>query len=119
MELLIPIVSTIAFFTAIVIPLFVHIRSRHRERMALIEKGIVNEDVKYLYSHPRISPYSSLKWGLMFLFVGIAIAVAMLWETYTEVTEAIYFALIFIAAGAALIVFYKIALKRLREGEPD
>lgn len=120
MELLIPILVPIVFFAAVGIPIYEHIRSRHRERMALIEKGIVSEDVKYLYSSSALksNPYGALKWGLIFVFVGIGLFIAQIFSALMDVEEVIYFALISIGAGAALLVFYRIALKRQQEGEP-
>jgi len=119
MELLIPIVIPLAFFAAIGIPVYEHIRSRHRERMALIEKGIVGEDVKYLYSGStaKSNPYGALKWGLIFVFVGVGILIAQLLWAFLDADEGIYFALISIGAGVALLLFYRIALKRQKEGE--
>jgi hypothetical protein len=120
MEYLIPILVPLAFFAAIGIPVYEHIRSRHRERIALIEKGIVTEDVKYLYSSAaaKSNPYGALKWGLIFVFVGIGLLIAQIISSVTDVEEVIYFALVSIGAGTALLVFYRIALKRQSEGEP-
>jgi uncharacterized membrane protein len=112
--MLIPIIAIIATFSAIGIPLYHHIRTRHLERMALIEKGIVTEDVQYLYSKPpqKQNSLGALKWGLIFVFVGIGLLVAQILSRLMNVDEVIYFALVSIGAGAALLVFYRIALKR-------
>lgn len=116
-EILIP----IAFFAAVAVPVYEHIRSRHRERMALIEKGIVTEDVKYLYSSSAMksNPYGALKWGLIFVFVGIGILIPLLLMNIFDTDDpTLIFALVPIGAGVALLIFYRIALKRQSEGEP-
>ncbi len=119
MEFLIPIIVTVAFFAAVAIPIYEHIRTRHRERMALIEKGIVTEDVKYLYSgaQAKSNPYGALKWGLIFVFVGLGILIAQLLSPLVAEEQPMYFALVSIGAGSALLIFYRIALKRQKEGE--
>jgi hypothetical protein len=117
--LLIPIIAIIATFSTIGIPLYSHIRTRHRERMALIEKGIVTEDVQYLYSRPaaKSNPYGALKWGLILVFVGVGLLLAQIISALMNVEAVIYLALVSIGAGTALIIFYRIALKRQSEGE--
>lgn len=118
MQFLIPIVISVTFFAAVAVPIYEQIRSRHRERMALIEKGIVTEDVKYLYSSSStINPYSYLKWGLILVFVGIGILMGFLNLYIFGQDPAIIFALIPIGAGVALLIFYRIALKKQKEGE--
>jgi hypothetical protein len=119
MEYMIPILISLGLFAAIAVPIYENIRSKHRERMALIEKGIVTEDVKYLYSGSpeRGNPYGALKWGLILLFVGLALMLAILLSSFLKTDESLYFSLISIGAGVALLVYYRIALKRQREGE--
>ena len=64
--------------------------SKHKERMRIIEKGLTPEDIKALYltqMRPS-SPLSSLKWGILFVMVGLAIFLGVwLDETFRENTH--------------------------------
>ena len=119
MELLIPIIAIIGAFSVIGIPLYQHIRTRHLERMALIEKGIVSEDVKYLYYKPSSinNPYGYLKWGLIFLFVGLGFLIPLLLSYFSDGAITLSLALVPIGVGIALLIYYRIALKFRDEGE--
>jgi hypothetical protein len=116
---LIGLIAVTGFFATIAVPIYHHTSSRHRERMALIEKGIVTEDVKFLYdsSSRRANPYGSLKWGLIFIAGGLGLFLAQILTVYAGMDESTYPALIALGTGTALILFYRIALKRQREGE--
>ncbi len=104
----------LGLFAAITIPLYYHLKSRHTERLALIEKGIVTEDVKYLYdsSHKRSNPFGSLKWGLVLIFVGLGLFLAQLATIKWGLDDSTYPAMISLGAGLALIIFYRIAIKQ-------
>lgn len=80
----------------------VYLAIRRKERMALIEKGL-SADV--LEAHRR-SP-SSLKWGLVFLGVGIGILVGRILAEYTTLgEEESFFSMVFLFGGLSLLVFY-------------
>ena len=69
-EVLIPIVAFI-FFGGVIIT---YITSRHRERMAMVEKGMTSEDIKALYVRQiNRDPLSSLKWGILLVLAGAAV----------------------------------------------
>jgi len=80
----------------------------YRLRNKLIEKGIIDEKVKYL-NLANLGQYraSSLKWGLILAFVGIAVIVVktMIYEVSGEVV----LGTMLIAAGAGLLIYYFIA----------
>jgi hypothetical protein len=90
--------------------------ARHRERMTMIEKGMKAEDLRPFFekSVRPWSPLSSLKWGIVLVFVGAAILLGLwLQETY-QVRGGVFPALIALFGGAALVVFYIIASRRER-----
>ena len=91
-----------------------HILTRHRERVLLIDKGLKAEDVRTLYErHPfRINPLSSLKWGLILVGAGVAFVLAMFADRWYNMEEGIYFGLIAVFAGLALLLFYRVASKK-------
>ena len=80
----------------------------YRTRKHLIEKGLVDEKVKFLQFNKmeHFAP-SSLKWGLVFLFVGVAIVILRVISAY--VPDEVVLGTMLIAAGLGLLVYYVIA----------
>jgi hypothetical protein len=67
-EILIP----IFMFACIALILYKFFDVRHKERMTIIEKGLVSEDLKHLYSQGwKTNPYSSLKYGMLAAFCSV------------------------------------------------
>jgi len=94
--------------------------TRHKERMTIIEKGLVNEDLKHLYSRGawKTNPYSSLKYGMLAAFIGVGILVsAFLSSMFYAQEEQITAGIIFLFGGLGLVMFYTIAKKRMSEDE--
>jgi hypothetical protein len=110
-EVIIPVV----FFLSIVAVWSFIVLTRHKERMTMIEKGLKPEDMKALYERGtwRINPMSSLKWGMIFVGVGIAALIGMYLHAYYLVEEGIYPALMCLFGGVGLIAFYLLASKKL------
>ena len=111
-EVLVPIV----FFLTIAGIWGFTLLTRHKERMTMIEKGLKPEDMKALYERGtlRINPLSSLKWGMIFAFVGVAALIGMYLRTAYYVEEGIYPALMCVFGGIGLIAFYLLASKKLQ-----
>lgn len=112
----------------IIIPIFLfgggaavlwkYLDSRHKERMTIIEKGMITEELKYLYSGfgYKTNPYSSLKYGMLAAFIGVGILVsAFLSHYFYAQEEQITAGIIFLSAGLGLVTFYTIAKKRMAE----
>jgi len=93
------------------------ILTKHKERMTMIEKGLKAEDIKSLYERGtlRINPLSSLKWGIVFVAIGIAVLTGMHLHSNYHMEEGVYPALIALFGGIGLIVFYTIANRRLQQ----
>ena len=89
--------------------------TRHKERMTMLDRGLSPEDIKQLYerSAGKSNPYSSLKWGIVFLSIGLAVIVGMWLREVTYVEEGIYPALITLFGGAGLIVYYMTVRKKI------
>jgi hypothetical protein len=83
--------------------------------MSILEKGLVKEDLKYLYSR-RFSfspnPLSSLKWGIILVSVGLGLVLAMFLRETFRTEEGIYPIMLCLSGGIGLIVFYLIARKK-------
>lgn len=82
----------------------------------MIDKGLKPEDMKALYERGtlRINPLSSLKWGMIFAFVGVAALIGMYLRSAYFVEEGIYPALMCLFGGLGLIAFYLLANKKMQ-----
>lgn len=95
----------IVLFIAVVV--VIKILSDNRIKRMAIEKGLVNEDLKYLYQNSFESKLpTSLKWGLVFVAIGLAFLIGRLMPGFKEDFTV---ALMFILGGLALVSFYFIA----------
>ena len=88
----------------------------NKERMAMIERGIVRTQPT---RHSR--PLQTLKWGLIFCGAGLGLLLAFCLTNYVLMTPnekapAIYFALIAIFGGLGLVISY-VFEKRYEEKE--
>lgn len=107
-------------FGSIATVLYKYLDVRHKERMTIIEKGLVNEDLKHLYTRSawKTNPYSSLKYGMLAAFIGVGILVsAFMSQMFFAHEEQITAGIIFLFGGLGLITFYAIAKKRMSEDE--
>ena len=112
-EFLIP----IFLFGGITYVFIVYFNNRHRERMALIEKGADPAEFKGTPMREwfRTNPLSSLKWGLLAVFVGLGLMFAMYLDRNYDVRDSIYFSCMLVSGGLALIIFYFIAARKLKQ----
>ncbi len=113
-ETLVPIV----FFLSIAGVLGYMIMARHKERMGIIEKGLKAEDMKALYERSasrQLHPLSSLKWGVIFVCLGLAVLIGMYLHATYNVEGAVFPGLMAIFGGVGLILFYLIAHKKVSQ----
>ena len=107
-EELIPITMFIVFGYVI------KVISDNRTRRAAIEKGLVDENLKYLY-YDKLETHlpNSLKWGIVLIALGLGLFIVRMVPSYhaNELT----FGVMFLSAGVGLIIFYVIATKKVRE----
>jgi Domain of unknown function (DUF6249) len=92
--------------------------TRHRERTTMLEKGFKPEEMKELYRRGAFAspnPLSSLKWGLVFTMIGIAVVLAMFLDSVYNLEEGIYFGLISLFGGMGLVIFYAITSKKVKQ----
>jgi hypothetical protein len=92
--------------------------TRHRERTTMLEKGFKPEEIKELYRKGALAspnPLSSLKWGLVFTMIGIAVVLAMFLDSAYNLEEGIYVGLIFLFGGIGLVIFYAISSKKVKQ----
>ena len=90
----------------------------HRLKSRLIDKGLVDEKVKYLYDNTvKGSILNNLKWGLVLCAIGIA-ALASWWFPGFIEEEGIL-GMMFLLAGIALLIYYFIAPKLIDSNRDD
>jgi ABC-type polysaccharide/polyol phosphate export permease len=106
----------ITLFASIGVILWKFFESKHKERMGIIDKGLNPADYVELYKHHAFAtnPLSSLKWGLVAMFVGVGILIATVLNNWYH-DEMIFPGVILLLGGIGLIVFYSIASKKIKE----
>ncbi len=93
-----------------IIPLIVFLVHRHKERQALIEKGM---DLSTLVGDRKCSTLESLKYGVLLIGLAIGILIGNILDAYAGLNEEVsYFSMIFLFGGIALLIFYGIAKKQ-------
>lgn len=113
-EFLVP----IFLFLSVAAVFIVAITTKHRERMMMVEKGLSTEDIKALYAKStRRDPLTSLKWGILAVFVGLGLLIGNVLDEYFGVNAGVIAGAITIFAGAGLLLYYRIASKRLEQAE--
>lgn len=101
-EVLIPAVV----FGAIIIALKLILDSRLRNK--LIDKGMVDENVKFLnYSTAQTQRLSSLKWGMVLISLGLALSIKFIWPDV--INEEGTLGLMFLFAGIGFLVYFWIS----------
>lgn len=91
------------------IPLIIFLVHRHRERTALIEKGLSAE---ILATATKDRTQESLKYGILSVGLAVGILVGNILDEYTRMSEEVsYFSMIFLFGGLALLAFYSLAKK--------
>jgi len=86
----------------------------YRLQRLLIDKGMVDENIKYLFSRPlSAQPLNSLKWGLVLIGLGAALMMYALFPD--EISEQTTFGCMFLFAGIGFLIYYFIAKKLVRQ----
>ncbi len=98
-------------FTAIVA--VIKIIADWRLRTRLIDKGLVDEKVKFLYDDGLGKAMSNLKWGLVLVGIGLAALLGQIFDYYIEPESII--GLMFIFAGLGFLIYYAFASKQIRQ----
>ncbi|NND31141.1 MAG: hypothetical protein HKN76_01030 [Saprospiraceae bacterium] len=103
LEVLIPLVGTVAVFGCIGFISYLYLKGRNKERMALIETG---QDASLFRESRGI--HQNLKWGFLAIAIGVALFIGHFLEEYTSMDDGFaYFPMIFLLGGGALLLYYK------------
>ncbi|MCB0686393.1 MAG: hypothetical protein KDC53_07705 [Saprospiraceae bacterium] len=101
--LLIPIVGMLSFFGCLGFISYLYFKTRHKERMALIETG---QDASLFRKSNSI--HSNLKWGYLGIAIGLALFGGHFLEQNTTMDHGTgYLPMIFLLGGLALIIYYR------------
>ncbi len=107
------VLTPIAFFAAII--LIVYLFLRRKERMALIEKG-----QSATIFETKKNPPTVLKWGMLFIGIGIGIIIGRILTLYTAMgEEESFFSMVFLCGGIALVIYHFIARNIEKKDPPD
>lgn len=101
-----PFLVPVVFFIALAVVLYVFIQARHRERMAMIEKGF---DASLLQGDisSRTGKFGALKIGIVAIGVGVGLLAGSILEAATTLNDEVaYFSMIALFGGLGLIVYY-------------
>ncbi|HEX9970481.1 MAG TPA: DUF6249 domain-containing protein [bacterium] len=102
----------------IVIAVIVKVLSDNRVRRLAIEKGIVNEDMKFLYSDRFEGKVpSSLKWGFVLIGIGLALFIGQM--APSSITEEITVGGMFFFAGVGLVIYYFVANRIYKKAKQE
>lgn len=112
-----PILVVFIIFGSTGLIIYKYLETRHKERMAMIEKGVTPADFKgtSLSDFLKTNPLSSLKWGMLLMFVGIGLMVATFLDRSYYMSESVYPASMLIFGGLAFVIFYSIASRKLKQ----
>ena len=110
--MLLPLIPLLAFFIAVAF--IVKIALEHRTRQKLIDKGMVDDKVKYLYrENGETRVLGTLKWALVLIGIGLAVIIGQL--VPDRMMEEISGAGMFLLAGVGLLVYYAIASRIVKK----
>ncbi len=87
----------------------------YRIRRLLVEKGQVDEKVKFLYHKSADTPVAgSLKWGMVLVAIGLAVFLApMMASDHEEYT----LGLMALFGGIALVAYHVLALRMTKKAD--
>jgi hypothetical protein len=99
--------------------LIVYFNNRHKERIMMIEKGVNPGDFKGAPMREwfRANPLSSLKWGLLAMFVGVGLLFASWLDHAYSMHDSIYLSCMLVSGGFALVLFYFIASAKVKHDQ--
>jgi hypothetical protein len=105
----------IFFFLVVGGTIAVAILTKHRERLTMLEKGLTPQDIKSLYERSTARNQniaSALKWGIVFISIGLALLLGMWLREVYRIDEVVYFGLIALFGGTGLVIYYALANKK-------
>ena len=108
MESAASVIVPVVFFGCIAASIYLFLLTRHKERMALIEKG---SDLSQFYAKKK-NASAPLKYALLFIGFALGLLIGFILDMYTKIpSEVAYFSMIFLFGGISLLTYYLIKSK--------
>jgi len=108
------IIGLTGFFITMIVLIVSYFKTRHRERMALINNGRTAR----IFDTNEGESYGSLKLGLLLLSIGFGLMIGLIFDSMFNTEPAGVFVSILILGGISLI-FYHIYVSGKKKPEPD
>ena len=103
MGMLTGIISTLAFFVALVLSIKYITSARAKEKMALIEKGV---DISQIYQKKDYQN-ATLKMGMFLVGIAVGLFFGYLLAEMSNINQVVsYFSMILLFGGTSLILFH-------------
>ncbi len=104
LEVFIPILAVGGFWACMILLVYLFFSSRHRERMALMDRGL---DASVFSGEPKLE--NALKLGAVAFMTGIGVFVGYLLSLLGLPEVVAYFTAVLLFAGTGLISYYFVA----------
>jgi len=107
-------IVSLAAFAAIFGIAYVFFMTRHRERMGMLERNILTSP----FRHPQQFALATLKYGMLFVGIGVGFIMGWLLFTYCEMDQALsVISMVCLCGGLSLIANYLIVSKKVTDKE--
>lgn len=116
MESLVPLFAIVGTFLSIIILIYMRYKTKHQQRMALIESGQSAD----IFTEKKLDQRdSSFKLGLLMTGAGLGFLLGLVMSEVTNIEEAVIFPCTLIGGGLGLIIFYMITRNRNSDYSAD
>jgi hypothetical protein len=114
-EIFIPIIALLGFFGTIITFIYMRYKSRHQQRMALIDSG---RSADIFFEKKLDDKSNALKYGMLLTGIGLGFFIGVLIESALDWPEALaVFPMSVIGGGLGLIIFYFLIAKRTESND--
>ena len=96
------IVALVGVFTSIIVLIIMYFRTRHIERMALIE----NDKTAQVFDTRSTDANTALKFGLLLLSIGLGLLIGLIFDNMLDTEPAGVFVSILTLGGLSLIIYH-------------
>jgi hypothetical protein len=109
------VITGIVFVSVIVL---IKLLSDNKIRSKLIDKGMVDENVKFLFfDRQEFRAPAALKWGMVLIGIGLAFIIGQL--VPADISGEVTVGCMFLMAGLGLIIYYFLAKSMSKQAEED
>lgn len=109
------IVGIILFFITMIVLIVTYFKTRHNERMALINSGRTAR----IFDSTDTESNKALKFGLFFLSIGLGLFVGLIFDNIQQTEPAGVFVCSFIFGGLSLIYYHNYVERKAKPSYRD